>query len=265
MPTEVIYPPNQPGSPAGPGGGTGPHHQPTTRPVTIPANQPNQVPQTQPEPQPKKLPLKVATAVALATKNRTVRCPLPKDYKVDKPSFPINDPAAPMERICYRRQKPCADGDPIITYTKRRRFLCTVAQPRSFRSTGALTPEKQLDKNIRACIKKSDLKISLSGKCEIEIVGPRPPKGFAESFRDTLLSNDGQGDCIYDVYLIQKRRKCTCPDGSKCRPTRVRLSDDEIREQVEDERPKQEDFATFEEFQQALRDFFDKFGDKANL
>ncbi len=191
-------PPSSPPSnpPSRPPTGKPVHHGP---PKTIPRVIPTPVPQ----PQPQTVPLGPVVVLIAAERALARKCLTGTETAVGK--------NPPKGNQSTRRQRPCSGGDPEIRYEEKKRkigrFSVAASQQRL-----AINPEDYLRVRLRILARRAGYNINRSDfKAEAEL-------DKARTFREAVMSSAAK-TCHYQCYVFEKRRICTCPDGSKCRKT----------------------------------------------
>lgn len=114
-----------------------------------------------------------------------------------------------------RRQRPCQGGKPQrrVKRVKIKIGRFEIEKGRSFLTFIGVDPVKNGAATVafRAGYDRDE-----KGKVVTIIAELDRPRGFRETLLDRLFK--GQL-CFYQVYAIEPRNKCTCPDGSPCRST----------------------------------------------
>lgn len=179
-----------------------PHHG-------LPRNFP--APQPAPQPRPMPGPASVVTVIAIATAQ--IVCPVGA-RTVARRKPPIKGDSRPV-----RRQRPCrGTGKPTRErdgFRRRRigRFRVSKANGIAFREA-ALILEVEAKTREAARLSGYDVR---SHRANIRIVSELDrPRTWREKVIDSL---DPSGVCWYQVWAVEPRWKCRCPDGSPCRRT----------------------------------------------
>lgn len=205
MPTTLTPPtpnPQPPGPTAPPSSPPNqPHHTP---PRPTPRNVPTNAPSTQPQPQP----LGPALLVGLALETVRQTCPTGKQIEAGKRRGPRNG-----NEEKKRRQRPCqGTGRPVVTYRPRRRRIGRFYITRSSMAVG-VNGERLVKKKTEKAAKKAGYDPKRRGvQIESELDEPK-------TFLEKMNAAGPDKPCYYQVWAIEQRRICRCPDGSPCRRT----------------------------------------------
>lgn len=198
MPVQAPTLPSRPQAPkAPPAPKPGPHH-----------NLPRTIPKGAPAPQPKTQPVRTGPAVAVATLvvlNESNRCQPGVSIRAKKPDYPKNEKPR-------RRQRPCSGGKPQVEHEEKRRVIGHFSIPAKV-TNGPLTDlQKIVRERTEQVAKKAGYEPG-SGDMPIHSRLTEAKTGY-QKFLDVIAKN-----CHYEVFMKEKKRKCTCPDGSPCRST----------------------------------------------
>lgn len=178
---------------------------------TPPRNIPTGTPATRP------IPVRVGPAiiVAVGTLTDRISCPIGKDLKRRK-KFPKKGDPKKGEPGHRRRQRPCkGTGKPTVTFEEKK---VKIGRFKVNKITSKLRPGSAslyVEKKTAQVAKKAGYVESEENPVKI-IAEVSAPATAVEKLTVTLGGSDV---CFYQVYAIERRRKCTCPDGSKCRST----------------------------------------------
>lgn len=117
----------------------------------------------------------------------------------------------PREETKKRRQRPCSGGSPQIEYEEKRRKIGRFNIPQSSQTlTGRAADAIRVRLDVQARLYGYDPK----GETFPTVARLDAPKSVSEKILAKV-----EGACYYQAWIIEKRRKCTCPDGSPCRKT----------------------------------------------
>lgn len=189
-----------------------PPKAPTAPPINAPTQTHHNVPRSVPTAEPQARPSRsggLSVAVGTALLNQ-VLCPLGSRLKAGKGS------PSKSEKKPRRRQSPCeGGGEPRVEHRDRRRKIGYFSINKL---VGGLTQARLrsvVDSKTRKVAKRAGYDLTKRNvKIEAEITGPQ---GFIDQIG--AFFGGAAEKCYYNVYAIEKRRVCTCPDGSRCRST----------------------------------------------
>lgn len=181
--------------------GTGNHHD---RPRVIPRTSPTNAPMTQPT----MSPVGPIVITGLLEKTNRRNCPLGSNTTARRRRRPNDGNDRPK-----RRQRPCqGSGKPIVEYRDRRRKIGRF----SVNKGAGLFPgglQAEVDRKTKRTARKAGYNTKGDGvRIEAELDSPK-------TLLERVLNQSPEEKCFYQVYAIEKRRICRCPDGSPCRRT----------------------------------------------
>jgi len=184
----------------------GNHHNPPSRqPVQMPQGNPAGKPLVAPQ----MLPLLVASDL-IERSTRTFKCPKGERIEVGKDNEQDSNDGKKL-----RRQRPCQGGEPEVTYeTKREKIGRFKIGKFVSKVRGDFITRKDVISKTKIEAKRAGYDVTKKGiDCYSKLDKAR---GVAEKIEDYLGRKDS---CFYQVWIETKKRKCHCPDGSKCRST----------------------------------------------
>lgn len=213
---------------------------PPTTPVTVPPKapvkspdrvpsrpqlnrMPNSVPRGVPMPRPAVSPTPIGAVVAAATiDNELGVCRLGVQLGAKK-KFPRKDrDSGPNRR---KRQRPCKSGKPKVEYVwEKRRRIGSFLLSKTFLG-GGVAGKNQVDRRTKITAEEAGYKVEKNAsdppiRITSELAKKLPlDAGWKERVRLRLTPVAAIQNCLYLVYVEERRRKCTCPDGSRCRST----------------------------------------------
>lgn len=190
---------------------------PPLRPLPSPTQQPgNIIPfPRQPTPQPMRMPntgLGPLVAVEAARRASSAACPLGANLRAERKRKTQDEKQT-------RRQRPCSGGgETSVEYRERRRRIGR------FSVSSDLVLIAAVVGNLSTVVRRETKRVARkagynpgrgSVRIESELDSPRT------WLERALASAPGPSKrCFYQVWAIERRRICRCPDGSPCRRTR---------------------------------------------
>lgn len=216
---------------------TKPESKPETKPQSKPSKPsapgqgvPKNLPQTKPQPKPQISPSPIAAAMVASQVDAYFGvCEIGVNVRA-KRKFPVKDrDKGPFRR---KRQRPCLrGGKPKVSYEwgeKKRIGSFRLAKSKVANVLGRERKPRvefwtnQTARNAGYKIVKTDSPVRITSELAKQL-----PKDadWKERFRDGLAIAAGGGKkdtCLYLVFAQERKRKCVCPDGSKCRKTSLK-------------------------------------------
>lgn len=205
MPTVQPSPPTIPVSPPAPP--MNPHH-------AVPKMTPLSVPGSTPAPSPAPAPGPVPVIILIGTIIETVQCPTGREV-------PMRKPRKQGDEKKRRRQRPCpGGGKPRIEVKQRRRKIGRFWLPKLWTralGVGAAGGGKSASAVVESRTRLTGYRAGYRGGSGVRIVSELDKARTPTEAMISLMM--GEDICWFQVYAIEPRRECTCPDGSKCRST----------------------------------------------
>lgn len=189
-----------------------PPKAPTRPPINTPTRLHHNVPRSVPTAEPGVRPSRsggISTAIGVAVLNN-VLCPIGTTIRAGK------KPPQKSEKKPRRRQSPCqGGGEPQVEHRDRKRKIGYFSINKLTSGPTQARLRSVVDAKTRKVAKRAGYDLNRKNVRVIaELTGPQ---GFLDQIGAFFGGTSEK--CYYNVFAIEKRRVCTCPDGSPCRST----------------------------------------------
>lgn len=172
-------------------------------------------------------PVSIGVTVLIEAERQVTDCILGKKTRAKKTFPKIDRDKETMMRPKRKRQRPCRSGKPKIEYVDDPPKEIGTFTYRRQSKLWSKAAKKAGDQIIRSktekVAEKAGFEINSEGeRIYSELSRPETVKEWAGFLLNVVGGAADQGECFYRVYYVRRRRKCTCPDGSRCRGTTKR-------------------------------------------